>query len=212
VLPDFFIASFLVTCLAVFFSLNLLNLARTRSRKREKTVKTYAEVKRPEGVLFALAAFGTLLFFFESMIYPLLVFTGLLSIVQRFPLQIRFQLASHIQVIGMLLQAAGYMIFLWSVLERGRYSVAWEMAEDHKLVTSGPYRYVRHPSYMAYFLLFFGLFFISLNMLALIPLIAIPGYVNVTVYEEELLKRRFGDKYVEYQKTTGRVFPKIRRQ
>ncbi len=111
----------------------------------------------------------------------------------------------------MLLEAAGYMIFLWSVLERGRYSVAWEMAEDHRLVTSGPYRYVRHPSYMAYFLLFFGLFFVSLNMLTLIPLIAIPGYVSITVYEEKLLKKRFGDKYVEYQKTTGRFFPKIRR-
>lgn len=208
-LSEFPIAVFLVICLAVFSSLNLFNLARTRHSRPEKTAKVYAEVKRPGGVFFALAAFGTVFFFLVSMAYPFLVFTG--QSVQHFSLQPRFHYDSWIQVIGILLETVGYFLFLWSVLERGRYATSWEMHEDHKLVTSGPYRYVRHPSYLAYFLMFFGLFFLLLNLVALVPLLAIPGYVSLTTYEEELLIRRFGSKYVDYQNRTGRFIPKIKR-
>jgi protein-S-isoprenylcysteine O-methyltransferase Ste14 len=113
-------------------------------------------------------------------------------------------------VIGVALETIGYFLFLWSVFERGRYATSWEMYEDHKLVTSGPYHYVRHPSYLAYFLLFFGLFFLLLNLVALIPLVAIPGYVRITKYEEQLLVERFGSEYVEYQERTGRFLPKTK--
>ena len=84
------------------------------------------------------------------------------------------------------------------------------MQEDHKLVTSGPYRYVRHPSYLAYFIMFFGLFLLLLSLIALVPLIAIPGYARLTTHEEELLVKRFGDAYVKYHKRTGRFLPKVR--
>lgn len=210
-LPEFLIAFFLVTCLTGFFSLNLFNLARTRRRRHDKEVKIYAEVERPKGFIFVLAAFGTLLFFLESIAYPFLAFAGLLSLIQHFPLQLNFQHDSFIQGVGILLELAGYVLFLWSVLERSRYSVSWEMPENHKLVTSGPYRYVRHPSYLAYFLMFIGLFILLLNLVALVPLVAIPEYVSLTTYEEELLIRRFGKEYVEYQKRTGRFLPKIKR-
>lgn len=79
------------------------------------------------------------------------------------------------------------------------------------LVTWGPFRYVRHPSYLGYFLMFFGLFFLLLNLVALVPLLAIPGYIRLTTYEEQLLIARFGNEYVEYQKTTGRFVPKMKR-
>lgn len=210
-LPEFLIAFFLMTCLTVFFSINLFNLARTRRSKHEQKVKVYAEVERPKGVIFVLAAFGTLFFFLESIAYPFLAFTGLLPLIQHFPLQLHCQHDSFVQVVGILLELAGYALFLWSVLERGRYSVSWEMPENHKLITSGPYRYVRHPSYLAYFLMFIGLFVSLLNLVALVPLVAIPGYVSLTTYEEELLIQRFGKEYVGYQKRTGRFLPRIKR-
>lgn len=210
-LSEFHIACFLVVCLAVFFSLNLFNLTRTLQSRRGKTTKAYAEVKRPRGFFFALTAFGKLFFFLESMAYPFLVFTGLFRSGEHFPLQLHFQHDLYVQVLGILLEMSGYFLFLWSVLERGRYSVSWEMRENHNLVTWGPYRYVRHPSYSAYFLMFFGLFFLLLDLVALVPLVAIPGYVSLTTYEEQLLITRFGNEYVEYQKRTGRFLPKIKR-
>jgi protein-S-isoprenylcysteine O-methyltransferase Ste14 len=209
-IPEVFTASFIVVWLIIFASLNLYNLTRTLHGGRQESAKAYAEIKRPQGIIFALAAFGTLFLFVESVAYPFIVFTGVFQ-TSDFPLQLRFQHDSYIQIVGFLLETAGHFLFLWSVLERGRYAVSWEMQEDHQLVTSGPYRYIRHPSYLAYFLMFFGLFLMLLNLAALVPLVAIPGYVGVTFYEEQLLIRRFGSKYVEYQKRTGRFLPRVKR-
>ncbi|MGC8999054.1 MAG: methyltransferase family protein [Candidatus Bathyarchaeia archaeon] len=82
------------------------------------------------------------------------------------------------------------------------------MPENHKLVTWGPCRYVRHPSYLAYLILFIGLSLTLLNIVALIPLIAIPGYIQIASIEEELLIKRFGKEYQQYQQTTGKFLPK----
>lgn len=209
-LSELHIALFLVACLASFFSLNLLNFARTVRSRPRRTTKACAEVERPKGLIFTLTAFGTMLFFLESMAYPFLVLTGLSQWGDPFLPQLHFQHGLYVQVVGILLETVGYSLFLWSVLKRGRYAVSWEMRENHKLVTSGPYRYLRHPSYLAYFLMFFGLFFILLNPIALIPLVAIPGYVCVAICEEQLLASRFGEEYTEYQKRTGRFLPKVR--
>jgi protein-S-isoprenylcysteine O-methyltransferase Ste14 len=81
------------------------------------------------------------------------------------------------------------------------------MQNTHKLVTWGPYRFVRHPSYLAYFLLFAGLLAVWPNFLTIVPLVAIPSYVKATDREEKLLEAHFGNEYKEYQRKTGRFFP-----
>lgn len=208
-LPVNLAAGFLVICLAAFFAVNLHNIVRFHSGK--KRVKVYAEVRLPKGSVLLFAGLGTLLFFLESLLFSFLAFTGLLSFLDVFPLKLRFQYDTYVQMVGLVLSGAGYFLFLWSVVVRGKYAVSWAMAENHKLVTWGPYRYVRHPSYLGYFLMFLGFFFIWLNLIALFPLVAIPGYVQVATKEEELLKRRFSEEYVRYQKATGRFFPKLSR-
>lgn len=205
-LPEIVTASFLVVCLATFFAVNLYNVVKFH--RGRKNVKVYAEIRRPKSFTLPLAAFGTLLFFIESILFPFLAFTGFTSALHVFPLQLQFQHNSYVQIAGIVLTGAGYSLFVWSVVARGKYAVSWEMPENHKLVTWGPYRYVRHPSYLGYFLMFCGLFFIWLNLVALFPLVAILGYVRITVGEEELLVRRFGEEYIRYQEKTGRFFPK----
>jgi len=208
-LPETVTAGFLVVCLATFFAVNLYNVVKFHLRR--KNVKVHAEIKRPESLMFSFAAFGTLLFFSESILYSFFVFTGISSTLNIFPLQLQFQYDSYLQIAGIILTGAGYFLFIWSVVARGKYAVSWGMAGNHRLVTWGPYRYVRHPSYLGYFLMFLGLFIIWLNLVALLPLIAVPGYMRITVGEEELLIRRFGEEYIRYQKKTGRFFPKRRR-
>jgi len=161
--------------------------------------------------MFSFAAFGTLLFFLESILYSFLVFTGISSTLNIFFLQLQFQYDSYVQIVGIVVTGAGYFLFIWSVVARGKYAVSWAMAENHRLVTWGPYRYVRHPSYLGYFLMFFGLFLIWLNLVAMVPLAAIPGYAQVAAKEEELLMRRFGEEYIRYREITGRFFPKRKR-
>ena len=81
---------------------------------------------------------------------------------------------------------------------------------EHKLVTSGPYRWVRHPLYTVGSSMFiaFGLmadnwFIILLGVLAFI-LMAIR-----TPREEANLIEKFGDEYREYMKRTGAFLPKF---
>ena len=103
------------------------------------------------------------------------------------------------------------LFFACSVVARGRYAVSWGMTETHRLFTWGPYRHVRHPSYLGYFLMFFGLFLVWLNAIALIPLVAIPFYVRVSEKEEVLLVHRFGEEYLRYREATGLFLPRLRR-
>jgi protein-S-isoprenylcysteine O-methyltransferase Ste14 len=84
--------------------------------------------------------------------------------------------------------------------------------EHHTLVTRGPYRWIRHPFYVAMALVTIGAGLIAANWFILasgavvFTLLAIRSRV-----EEEQLAARFGDSYREYKKRTGRFFPKPKR-
>jgi protein-S-isoprenylcysteine O-methyltransferase Ste14 len=149
-----------------------------------------------------------MLFWLESFLYPIFVFTGLSFLFNSFPLQLSFAYDSWMQIFGMILTVAGYFLFSWSVIARGRHAVSWSMTENHSLVTWGPYHFVRHPSYLAYFLMIFGLLFTLLNSLVVPCLIAIPGYLQVADEEEKMLMARFGERYQRYQRKTGRFWPR----
>ena len=205
-LAEQIVASFLICCLTIHLSVNAWNLAKTRPTRRKP--QSRSKTRPPQGPIFVLAAFGTMLFWLESFLYPILVFTNLSFLFDVFPLQLSFPYDSWVQIFGMALTAAGYFLFSWSVIVRGGYAVSWGMAEGHRLVTWGPYRYVRHPSYLAYFLMFFGLLSVLLNLLVAPCLMAVLGYFQVVDEEEKLLIARFGEQYRRYQRKTGRFWPR----
>jgi protein-S-isoprenylcysteine O-methyltransferase Ste14 len=205
-LADFFVAFVLLVCFVCFASVNLHNILVAHSRKEE--VKSVAEVESPRGLVVGVAALGTGVYFVEAFFFQLLVFSGYGFVLWSLPLQLPSSV--YVQFVGVVLTVIGYLLFVWSVRARGRYSVSWAMPEDQKLVTWGPYRYVRNPSYLGYFLMFFGLFLAWSNVLAFFPFVAIPGYYRVAVEEERLLEKRFRGAYVEYRKKTGRFVPRIR--
>lgn len=152
-------ATFVAVCLAVFSSVNLHNILKWQLSKN-RGARFHAEIQPPRGLAIALASLGTLVFFIGSVLYCALVFTGYIHVLNASPFQLRFPFNFYIEVSGIALTGAGYVLFIWSVLARGKYATSWAMPENHKLVTWGPYRYVRHPSYLAYFLMFSGLFLV----------------------------------------------------
>jgi protein-S-isoprenylcysteine O-methyltransferase Ste14 len=83
--------------------------------------------------------------------------------------------------------------------------------KEHKLVTNGIYRYIRHPLYT-----FGSSLFISFGMMADSWFIATLGILTFilmairTPKEEANLIEKFGDEYREYMKRTGRFLPKFR--
>jgi protein-S-isoprenylcysteine O-methyltransferase Ste14 len=80
-----------------------------------------------------------------------------------------------------------------------------------KLVTKGPYRYIRHPIYSTSFILIIGFWlFIDNWFFGGLPLIyQLILYSTNINKEEQILIKRFGQKYQNYMKKTGRLFPKF---
>jgi protein-S-isoprenylcysteine O-methyltransferase Ste14 len=206
---DTYTAIVLITSLAIFVLLNALNL--WKSRKIRKFRKYYAETLPPKGLIFTITAIGTFVFWFECIIYPLSVFANFSAFADEPWFNISIPFSWYLRVVGIIILVIGFAIFDWSIIVRGRYATSWKMAEDHKLVTWGPYRYVRHPSYLSYFLMFLGMFLLRQTIIALIPIIAIPGYILLSEKEEKLLIQRFGKHYLEYMKHTGKFVPKIKK-
>jgi protein-S-isoprenylcysteine O-methyltransferase Ste14 len=79
-------------------------------------------------------------------------------------------------------------------------------------VTSGPYRYVRHPFYLAGFVALVGGSLATANwFLLLASLVPLGFLVARTRIEEDKLIERFGDEYRNYMAKTGRFFPRFGR-
>ena len=82
--------------------------------------------------------------------------------------------------------------------------------EDHQLVTSGPYRWIRHPLYTFGLLFFLSIAVLSSNWIPLIAeLVVLLALFARLPKEEARLAARFGDEYRAYAQRTGRFLPKI---
>ena len=83
------------------------------------------------------------------------------------------------------------------------------LSSDHQLVTSGPYRVVRHPIYtsMLCMLLGTGLLITPLPLLALSALILIVGTEIRVRIEDRLLASQFGDRFRDYQRRVPAYLP-----
>jgi protein-S-isoprenylcysteine O-methyltransferase Ste14 len=193
-------------CLLLFVAINLDNLLRYYTRR--SAISERPELEKRIVVPLSLAGIGTIAFFLESFLYVLLGFS--IDLLRPFAfLSFGMVQLGLLELFGLLVMVLGYALFIWSVVARGQYATSWQMPVNHKLVDWGPYRYVRHPSYLGYFLMFIGFLLLWHEMLALVPLVAIPGYGLITRREEEMLVAKFGEKYVQYQNNVGRFLPKM---
>ncbi len=83
---------------------------------------------------------------------------------------------------------------------------------EHKLVTRGPYRWVRHPLYTIGSAFFVSLGLVADNwFIASLGLLAFILMALRTPKEEANLIEKFGDEYRQYMQTTGRFWPRLTR-
>jgi protein-S-isoprenylcysteine O-methyltransferase Ste14 len=114
-------------------------------------------------------------------------------------------------VVGVSIFIVGLLIRVVALMNlKLNYSSFLRIREDHQLITHGIYKYVRHPVYLGTFLsaLAIPIFATSLPGF-LIALTAIPLFNYRIGNEEKMLIQEYGDEYLEYMKTTWRIFPYI---
>jgi protein-S-isoprenylcysteine O-methyltransferase Ste14 len=130
---------------------------------------------------------------------------------EAFP-QGRLPHARTFYIIGLILFLLGLVIRWVAIIYLGRFfTVNVSIAEDHQLITTGPYRYVRHPSYTGTLLIFLGFGLCMLNILSLVAIflpISIAFLWRIHV-EEDALRKAFGDGYCDYAARTRRLVPLI---
>ncbi len=111
--------------------------------------------------------------------------------------------------VGVGIVCAGLVYWLFSSIGSG-ISPTSATRKQHLLVTSGPYRWVRHPLYTVGSTIFISFGMMADNwFIAALGVLAFIGMAIRTPKEEANLIEKFGDEYREYMKHTGRYLPKI---
>lgn len=114
--------------------------------------------------------------------------------------------------VGITAFCLGTALRWWAILHLGRFfTVNVAVAEDHRVVDDGPYRFVRHPSYAGLLLQFGGLALCLGNWLSLaatlLPIwLALLNRIRV---EERALHASLGEAYQNYSRSTKRLVPRL---
>ena len=116
-----------------------------------------------------------------------------------------------IRFTGLLLTFIGFSLMNWSAYVLGKqFCVNVTIQKDHKLITNGPYKYIRHPRYLGIFIFLTG---IPLTFLSIMPIIIDILLLFVLIWrikdEEELMSQEFKDEWSKYSKITYSLFPFI---
>jgi protein-S-isoprenylcysteine O-methyltransferase len=115
-------------------------------------------------------------------------------------------------VLGILLVASGLAVRVWAVVSLGRFfQYQIEIQKGHRVVTTGPYRYVRHPSYTGMSLVILGIAFGSGDVLSLPVTVVLTGlglFVRIRAEEKQLVGALGGD-YESYAAHHKRLIPGV---
>jgi len=185
---------------AVTLTASIVMIAiRAPHGRRSRAVKTVSTSKGPrEVVLLMLAWIGFLL--------PLLWVASPALSFADYPLRLTPLVA------GTVLLAVGLWLFYRAHADLGTFwSVTLEVRENHRLISHGVYRRVRHPMYSALFLYSVG------QALAVPNWVAGPSYlISFAILfafriraEEQMMVEAFGDEYVTYMARTKRLLPGV---
>jgi len=118
-------------------------------------------------------------------------------------------------IAGIIIIFLGMWLLFWAHIHLGKNwspIIEKKFSRSRKLIKSGPYKYLRHPIYSASFITLIGFFILTSNWILVgIPLvILILFYINKIPREEKELRDNFGKNYLNYEKITGGLFPKLR--
>lgn len=112
--------------------------------------------------------------------------------------------------IGWLLAAIGILLLVWSALELGRSLTPFPRPlPQGQLVTTGAYRFVRHPIYFAVLIGCLGLSLATLSPLRLLLTLALLVFFDLKARREEIWLQEQYPEYASYRIRVKKLIPWI---
>ena len=120
-----------------------------------------------------------------------------------------------VRITGWMILVLGMMLQLWTLRLLGGWGIMGlpEVTQivESKIVTSGPFSVIRHPTYLSHTIMYAGVFLVTgvipVGIITLLDIIII-NTVVIPLEERELVKR-FGEAYRKYQERVPPFFPGI---
>jgi len=122
-----------------------------------------------------------------------------------------FQLPEFITVSGMIICCLGVIILILALLQLNKNLSPFPSPKSNsELIQAGLYKYIRHPIYTGILLMLLGsgVYQISSYKIGITLILSILFYFK-SKYEEQKLTLKYSN-YTEYEKVTGRFFPKLK--
>ena len=129
-----------------------------------------------------------------------------------------FQFHPIVSIVGVFLVAAGTLLHIWTAVLLtvpgiiGIHEIT--KPQQSRLVDSGPFSVVRHPTYLAHTMIFFGVFlFTGITSVLILTLVDFAVVSTIIIpFEEKELQERLGQSYTEYMKRVPRLMPRGHRR
>lgn len=132
------------------------------------------------------------------------------ALLWKFLPQAQLPMTPRLYMTGFGIFVAGVLLRWYAILHLGRYfTVDVAIASDHRVVDTGPYRYIRHPSYTGVLMAFLGLGICAGNAASLVVLMTAVMFVFLRRIriEEQVLTQALGADYIRYAQRTWRLLP-----
>ena len=121
-------------------------------------------------------------------------------------------LRPQVTIAGIVVIVLGAALRWWAIFTLGRY-FTFEVAtrSTQRVVRSGPYRFVRHPSYTAILIMLLGVGMVLANWASLVLMLVsgLAGLLYRVMVEERALMEALGQPYADYMRQTKRLIPLI---
>lgn len=117
-----------------------------------------------------------------------------------------------VAIIGVAIAWTGLAIRWWAFVALGRYFTIKVMTSpDQPVITTGPYRFVRHPGYSGLVLILFGIGVLFGNWIGLAGIVVLPlvGLVYRIFVEERALTAALGGAYRTFASSRQRLIPHV---
>ena len=150
--------------------------------------------------------------------WRIIIFAIVLLVIREIPARIKTHHLSTQTLpalpVGILADAialAGLIVVVWArTVLGGNWSPFVEIKENHELIRTGPYKYVRHPMYSGLILIMLGTaIWVNHPVIWLIFLASIFGFLFKAQREEKLLAEHFKEEYNDYRNKTKALIPFI---